>query len=77
MTSSTEQSESVANASSVDTSANVVTSNPEQKPVNGVDEEDTTTENNTGKRKRSTKKVVESTDNQFNGRPKRSLSKRM
>ncbi|CAF1347847.1 unnamed protein product [Adineta steineri] len=82
MTSSTEQSETIANASSVDTSADNVTSTTEEKPVNGVAEEEeemtpVATENNSGKRKRSTKKtVVENTDNISNGRPKRTFSKR-
>ncbi|UJR37681.1 hypothetical protein I4U23_030376 [Adineta vaga] len=77
MTSSTEQTESVANTSTVETAADNITENTEVKPVNGADEEAMiTTENSTGKRKRSIKKVVENTDSISNGRPKRTLSKR-
>jgi hypothetical protein len=76
MTSSTEQSETVAQTSTMDTSADVVTANAEEKPVNGTDEEQTASDNKVGKRKRSTKKVVENTDNISNGRPRRTLSKR-
>jgi hypothetical protein len=73
MTSSTEQTETVANTSITDTSGDFVIIDTEEKSVNGVDE---AIENKAGKRKRSTKKAVESIDNLPNGRPKRNLSKR-
>jgi hypothetical protein len=73
MTSSTEQTETVANTSTMDTSEDFVIIDTEEKSVNGVDE---AIENKVGKRKRSTKKAVESIDNLPNGRPKRNLSKR-
>ena len=76
MTSSTEQTETVANPSAIDTSTDVVPANPEQKPVNGNDEEPTAAESNATKRKRSTKKAVETTDSVPNERPKRTFSKR-
>lgn len=78
MTTSTEQTETVASASAMDTSAELVTPDTEEKQANGVDEEEetTTTESKVGKRKRSTKKAAEQVDNISNGRPKRNLSKR-
>ncbi len=76
MTSSTEQTETVTYTSAMDTSADFGTTDAEEKPVNGVDDESTAIENKAGKRKRSTKKVVEPVDNLPNGRPKRNLSKR-
>jgi hypothetical protein len=72
MTSSTELTEGVANTSAMDTSADIVTTDIEEKQINGADEDPTTA----GKRKRSTKKAVEQIDNVPNGRPKRNLSKR-
>jgi hypothetical protein len=76
MTSSTEQSETVANTAAMDTSGDVVTTNTEEKPINGTDEEQTAGDNKAGKRKRSLKKVAENTDNITNGRPRRTLPKR-
>jgi hypothetical protein len=76
MTSSTETTEGVANTSAMDTSADNVTTDIEEKQVNGADEDLTAAENKAGKRKRSTKKAVEQIDNVSNGRPKRNLSKR-
>jgi hypothetical protein len=71
MISSTEQTETVANTSIMDTSTDI-----EGQPVNGIDEESTGTDNKASKRKRSTKKAIEPIDNISNGRPKRNLSKR-
>ena len=77
MTSSTEQTETVTkNTSTMDTSADIVEVEIEEKPVNGVDEEPTDTDNKAGKRKRPTKKFVEPTESISSGRPKRNLSKR-
>ncbi len=76
MTSSTEPTETVTKTSAMNTSADVVSAEAEEKPMNGIDEDPTETENKVGKRKRSTKKVVESVENISNGRPKRNLSKR-
>ncbi|CAF0782418.1 unnamed protein product [Rotaria sp. Silwood1] len=76
MTSSTQHSETVANTSVGDASADVYMTNSEENQINGIDEESTTNENKTGKRKRSTKKSLEPTENIPNGRPKRTLSKR-
>jgi hypothetical protein len=76
MTSATEQAETVANTSAMETSADVVPVDVEEKSVNGVDEESSAIENTAGKRKRSTKKAVETIENPSNGRPKRNLSKR-
>jgi hypothetical protein len=49
--------------------------NPDETPVNGLDEP--STETKAGKRKRSTKKGVETDEtNISNGRPRRTLPKR-
>lgn len=69
-------SEAINNTSAFDTSTDVPMSNSDEKQINGVDEESTGAENKTGKRKRSTKKSVEQTENYPNERPKRTLSKR-
>lgn len=78
MTSSTEQTETATNVpSAMDTSTDAVATEVEEKPVNGTDEDGNDTENKASKRKRSTKKVVESTESISTTRPKRNLSKRM
>ena len=83
MATSTEQTETVTvppvpEASEMDTSADIVpVETEEQQPVNGTDEDTAETDNSkASKRKRSSKKVVEPTENISNGRPKRNLSKR-
>jgi hypothetical protein len=78
MATSTEQTETVTvtDASAMDTSTDIVPTEVEEKPVNGTDEDTTETDNKASKRKRSLKKVVESTENISNGRPRRNLSKR-
>jgi hypothetical protein len=79
MTSSTEPSETIQNTSTVDTPTDVVETDTAEKPVNGVDEEASASENKAGKRKRSTKKGIEideTSNNISNGRPKRALPKR-
>lgn len=78
MTTSTEQTETVTdNSSAMDTSADIAATENEGKPVNGgADEEHTDTENKVSKRKRPSKKVVETTESISTSRPKRNLSKR-
>lgn len=76
MTTSTPQSENATNTSVVEASNDVQMADTEEKSVNGMDEESATNDNKTGKRKRSTKKTVEVTENISNARPKRSLQKR-
>jgi len=79
MTSSTEQTETTVEPTAMDTSAEIAAPAVEtdEKPVNGNEEEQIETENKGGKRRRSTKKVVETTGETIaNGRPKRNLSKR-
>jgi hypothetical protein len=60
----------------MDTSTtDVELTNPEERSANDVDEP--STETKTGKRKRSTKKAVETDEtNMSNGRPRRTLPKR-
>lgn len=74
--SATSTEQTVMNTSTMDTSNDIIPIEIEEKPVNGTDEDTTETDNKASKRKRSTKKVVESNENISNGRPKRNLSKR-
>lgn len=78
MTSSTEQTETATESTAMDTSVDVAAPSvqTDDKPVSSNGEEQTDTENKVGKRKRSTKKVVETGETIANGRPKRNLSKR-
>ncbi|CAF0744716.1 unnamed protein product [Rotaria sordida] len=76
MTSVTQHSETMANTLVGDASADMHMTNSEENLVNGMDEESNANENKIGKRKRSTKKSLEPTENIPNGRPKRTLSKR-
>jgi hypothetical protein len=76
MSAATSTEQTVMNTSTMDTSNDIIPIEIEEKPVNGTDEDTTETDNKASKRKRSTKKVVESNENISNGRPKRNLSKR-
>ena len=79
MTSSTEQTETLVNSTPMDTSAEISTVNTEEKPIDGVDETASTEENKTGKRKRATKKPIETEEaanSISNSRPRRTLTKR-
>ncbi|CAF1370201.1 unnamed protein product [Rotaria magnacalcarata] len=76
MTTSTQQSVAAANTSVVEAPNDVEMADSEEKPINGNEEESTSSDNKAGKRKRSTTKASEATKTIPNGRPKRSLQKR-